>query len=69
VGCGLLFAPHPKGGTTRRGGGSLLVGQYYTQLSSTKSGTRITDQQVCLYMKIRKNKSQGLAAGKLPATK
>ena len=28
------------------------------------SGTRITDQQVCLYMKIRKNKSQGLAAAK-----
>ena len=27
-------------------------------------GTRITDQQVCLYMKIRKNKSQGLAAAK-----
>jgi hypothetical protein len=28
------------------------------------SGTRITDQQVCLYMKIRKNKSQGLASAK-----
>lgn len=28
------------------------------------SGTRITDQQVCLYMKNRKNKSQGLAAAK-----
>ena len=28
------------------------------------SGTRITDQQVCLYMKIRKNKSQVLAAAK-----
>ena len=27
-------------------------------------GTRITDQQVCLYMKIRKYKSQGLAAAK-----
>ena len=27
-------------------------------------GTRITDQQVCLYMKIRKNKSQVLAAAK-----
>ena len=27
-------------------------------------GTRITDQQVCLYMKIRKNKSQELAAAK-----
>ena len=27
-------------------------------------GTRITDQQVCLYMKIRKNKSQALAAAK-----
>jgi hypothetical protein len=27
-------------------------------------GARITDQQVCLYMKIRKNKSQGLAAAK-----
>ena len=28
------------------------------------SGTRITDQQVCLYMKIRKKKSQALAAAK-----
>ena len=28
------------------------------------SGTRITDQQVRLYMKIRKNKSQSLAAAK-----
>jgi hypothetical protein len=27
-------------------------------------GTRITDQQVCLYMNIRKNKSQVLAAAK-----
>ena len=27
-------------------------------------GTRITDQQVCLYMNIRKNKSQELAAAK-----
>ena len=27
-------------------------------------GTRITDQQVCLYMKIRKNNTQQLAAAK-----
>ena len=32
-------------------------------------GTRITDQQVCLYMKIRKNKSQGLAAAKAGISK
>ena len=32
-------------------------------------GTRITDQQVCLYMNIRKNKSQELAAAKAGISK